>query len=250
MFPERISSEVVQAVWFASALSDLPAPKSRWLRGKAYTAVVFTIKGQFELAGEPQPAAPIVIPAYTEATEITLHPGTELIGICFPPGISTAIFGKRITVSTELHSLDSYLPWQSLRQSLSASDHYWRQALILYRWIDHWLQAPYALPDTLSETLTEIEHLEGQEKLDQIRPGISFRQIERQFKHYIGVSPKYYQRILRVNRVLQQLRLSPESNLTEIAYQQGYSDQAHMSREFKAFNHMTPREYCRYLKAR
>nr|WP_255487426.1 helix-turn-helix domain-containing protein [Oceanospirillum sediminis] len=249
MFPERTSSEIVQAVWFASALYDLPAPKSRWLRGKAYTAVVLTIKGRFELAGKLQPVSPVVIPAYTESTRITLHPGTALIGICFPPGVSTTIFGKRVTDPTELYSLDSYLPWQSLEQSLTASDNHWRQALVLYRWIDRWLD-PYTLPDTLSETLTEIEHLAGQEKLDQIRPGVSFRQIERQFKHYIGVSPKYYQRILRVNRVLQQLRLSPESNLTEIAYQQGYSDQAHMSREFKAFNHITPREYCRYLKAR
>lgn len=258
VFPERLCSERVQAIWFASASDQNARACSRWLRGQAYTAVVFTLKGLFELSGEQQIKNAIVMPAYTQATDITLHPGTELIGICFPPGISTAIFGQRITRPTPLDRLNQpqglshqILPWHELIQALHDAPNRWRRALILYRWLTQAINIQEkGLPDALANTLAQLPELHGQDKLDQITADISFRQIERQFKRYIGISPKYYQRILRINRVREQLKQSPDVSLTEIAYQQGYSDQAHMIREFRAFNHITPKQYRAYLQSR
>lgn len=69
----------------------------------------------------------------------------------------------------------------------------------------------------------------------------SERQIERIFLQEIGLSPKNFSRIIRFQQSFK-LAASAES-LTRLALEAGYFDQAHFSREFKAFTGLTPRQY-------
>ena len=41
---------------------------------------------------------------------------------------------------------------------------------------------------------------------------------------------------------------APETDLTQLAYQCGYFDQAHFNKEFKAFAGMTPSEYVHQMR--
>ena len=62
---------------------------------------------------------------------------------------------------------------------------------------------------------------------------ISTRQLERAFKTTIGLSPKQYMRIARLNRVQKLLREGQHRGLADVAYQAGYADQSHFTRDFK-----------------
>jgi AraC-like DNA-binding protein len=62
---------------------------------------------------------------------------------------------------------------------------------------------------------------------------ISTRQLERAFKKTIGLSPKQYMRIARLNRVQKLLREGQHRGLADVAYQAGYADQSHFTRDFK-----------------
>lgn len=64
-----------------------------------------------------------------------------------------------------------------------------------------------------------------------------------QFKKYIGLTPKYFQRILRFNEILQRLHKQEKISWTEIAYQCGFSDQSHFIKEFKHFSGFNPEEF-------
>ncbi|SMD06754.1 helix-turn-helix domain-containing protein [Pedobacter africanus] len=72
--------------------------------------------------------------------------------------------------------------------------------------------------------------------------GVGERQLERLFKKYIGLSPKYYARIIRFNYIFQLIK-SKKSNWAEIVYQSGYYDQSHFIRNFKAFTGEDPSSY-------
>ncbi len=60
---------------------------------------------------------------------------------------------------------------------------------------------------------------------------LSLRQLERRFKGVLGVSMKEYQRILRFTNALSDIRGKSEKSLLQIAYEHGYSDHAHLTRE-------------------
>lgn len=251
MFPAALSNQTVQAIWFASTDSSHPQPAERWLRGKAFTAIIFTLKGQFSLNGITQSTEPLLIPGYTEAAAITLAPDSQLVGICLQPGVATALFGQRPETAMPLRELDSLLDWRQLESALVRQPNLWRQALTTYRWLkQHKLDQEY-LPESFAALLQNIADSSGDEKLGQLDSFFNPRKIERQFKHYIGISPKRYQQLARVNRVMDQLRHEPNGMpLTDIAHHMGYSDQAHLSREFKAFNRITPKQYRKDILAR
>lgn len=72
--------------------------------------------------------------------------------------------------------------------------------------------------------------------------GLSARQYRRLFADMYGVSPKRYQRALRVDRMIRQLHTRPwESDAFEGAI--AFADQAHSIREFRALTGMTPQAY-------
>ncbi|MBI1277691.1 MAG: helix-turn-helix domain-containing protein [Anaerolineaceae bacterium] len=72
---------------------------------------------------------------------------------------------------------------------------------------------------------------------------LSFSQFERQFKHYTAVSPKAYARIVRFGSLQAALLVNPFAPLADLADVYGYSDPAHLIREFKSFAHCTPRDF-------
>lgn len=73
------------------------------------------------------------------------------------------------------------------------------------------------------------------------RFNVSIKTIERKFKAKLGVSPKKYSRIVRL---FHSLKIPKEStNLTWVALDNGFYDQAHFIKEVKQFTGMTPKEY-------
>ena len=64
-----------------------------------------------------------------------------------------------------------------------------------------------------------------------------------QFKKYVGLTPKYFQRILRFNEIFQQIQKKENILWSELAYRCGYSDQSHFIKEFKHFSGFNPKEF-------
>lgn len=65
------------------------------------------------------------------------------------------------------------------------------------------------------------------------------RQLQRSFQNNLGISPKHYQRVMRLYKAHQHV-LFHKDNFTSIAYQFGYSDSAHFTRDFKSYFGVTP----------
>jgi AraC-like DNA-binding protein len=72
---------------------------------------------------------------------------------------------------------------------------------------------------------------------------LSRKQYERIFSDIIGTSPKQFLKIVRFQNVIYQKSKHPDLSLTELAYQCGYYDQAHMINDFKTLSGYTPKQY-------
>lgn len=73
--------------------------------------------------------------------------------------------------------------------------------------------------------------------------GLSQRQLERHFLQKVGVSPKFFSRMIRLKSILQSLQSQQNHNLSNLALSFGYYDQAHFTHEFKEFAGKSPGEF-------
>jgi AraC-like DNA-binding protein len=72
---------------------------------------------------------------------------------------------------------------------------------------------------------------------------LSMRQLQRQFDQTTGISPKALARAIRFESIRERLMFDPNANLTDLAYEFGYTDQAHFIKDFKALTDKTPGEF-------
>jgi AraC-like DNA-binding protein len=81
--------------------------------------------------------------------------------------------------------------------------------------------------------LVRIEDLSGQ-------LNISRRSLERYFSANVGMSPKYYARVLRFNYAFGLKRANPALDWFDIIYDCGYFDQTHFIKDFRHFTGEAP----------
>jgi len=74
------------------------------------------------------------------------------------------------------------------------------------------------------------------------------RTLERNFKQSSGHTVKDVSALMRFEQVRNQLWLHPDSNLAGLAHELGYTDQAHLSKEFKRYSGTTPAAFARKAK--
>ncbi len=72
---------------------------------------------------------------------------------------------------------------------------------------------------------------------------VSRRSLERSFRECVGLSPKQYLRIRRLQSVVQRLERGGSAAWAAVAVQHGYYDQPHLIREFRALAGTTPARY-------
>jgi len=75
----------------------------------------------------------------------------------------------------------------------------------------------------------------------------SVRQLQRLFKEYVGVSPKWVIQRYRLLDAAERVAAGSIVDWADLALELGYADQAHFIRDFKRFVGRSPGEYARHL---
>jgi AraC-like DNA-binding protein len=78
--------------------------------------------------------------------------------------------------------------------------------------------------------------------------GVGLRQLQRNFKEYVGVSPKWIIQRYRLLEAAERMADGTKISGADLAADLGYADQAHFIRDFKSFVGRTPSEYLRGLQ--
>ncbi|HEY7886038.1 MAG TPA: helix-turn-helix domain-containing protein [Cellvibrionaceae bacterium] len=72
------------------------------------------------------------------------------------------------------------------------------------------------------------------------REGVSVRSLQRLFRQYLGVSPKWVIDRYRMIEAVEAINAGGKVELTDLAYRLGYADQAHFSKAFTALVGVPP----------
>lgn len=243
VFPQGKLSRYVQGLWSAFHSPQTSNPVTRWLQADACSGVMFVLSGTVELYETQYSQGTFFIPVSKEAHTITLHPNTQLVGIRFQPGIGMGVM-------TQLTAASSLGPFQlhrsvfnDLEQTLIHANKSNQTLLLLENWLDKEIDFDKLMPTSF---FLSFDFISDTQKNHQDAP-IGQRQTERLFKNWVGISPKMFQRIVRVKHTLAALKATPDISLVQLALEYGYADQAHMTREVKSIAKITPKHYCKLV---
>jgi AraC-like DNA-binding protein len=71
----------------------------------------------------------------------------------------------------------------------------------------------------------------------------SHRHLVQKFREQVGVGPKRFGELLRLQRAAETLKRAPTSNLADLALSCGYYDQSHFNRSFRQFAGVSPGKF-------
>ena len=97
----------------------------------------------------------------------------------------------------------------------------------------------------IKQAIESIIQTKGQENISLIaeKLKLNIRTFERRFLNETGLKPKQFAKIIQFQASLEQLTVEDFTKLTDIVYQNGFSDQSHFIRVFKAFTGKTPKAF-------
>ena len=190
-----------------------------------------------------RPVAPVVLTPFTVQPQRTVVQGRlrALVAELYPWG-ARQLLGWHATMTPD-----------TLDTALSASP--WGREVVALVQQGEWNMAREALeahllrlagwhsePGTGMQAAQQIYQSFGTIQIAELAEqlNLSTRTLERQFAQEVGLSPKTLARVVRFDEANTRIRMNPAVSMADLTFELGFSDQAHLTREFKALSSITP----------
>jgi transcriptional regulator GlxA family with amidase domain len=100
------------------------------------------------------------------------------------------------------------------------------------------------IDNRIVDSIDFIEKHQGDIKIKDLikKVNISQRQLERLFLNHLGYSPKRFIRVIRFYNIHKNIIKNGTKNLSSVANDYGYCDQAHFNKEYKEFTNFSPKD--------
>ncbi len=250
--PAALLQPYVKTYWFGKFNTQANSILSQQVVPNGYIELIFHLDSEHcrlyqNNRWEKSPNYTL-IGLFTKPYEVRFNEPVSVFGIRFKPEGIYSLFN--IPASEFSHS---YLDMENV---LNKDFKSFAEALQICKSIHEMIiKTEHFLLRNLQETNKEIYYLNyaaetirntfGVLRIDELiqKVYISQRQLEREFKEKIGITPKQYMRIARLNEINRILNSGNFNRLTTLSYLNGFADQAHFIREFKEFTGTSPLKY-------
>lgn len=190
----------------------------------------------------------IVTSRMNRSMDVRMRKGAGCIAICFQPGMAYHFFSAPMELLSNKTIPLTNLWGQTIldiEEKLSGAKSNYTRVEIAQQYLLQ-LLSKNNLTAPIVHSVANI-NLSTRLAANQFNKnfGIGQRQFNRKFQQQVGLSPKAYLSINRFINSLAHLKKYPSISLTEIAYRNGYYDQAHFIRDCKVYTGYTPSEVAR-----
>jgi AraC-like DNA-binding protein len=176
--------------------------------------------------------------------------GTHLVSARLHPLGALRLFGPDVPLAVNaVIDLETLLgpPARELRTLLLGAESTEERFVHLERFLGPRMSTSVAPSPIVSEAARLIEEAHGNLRIASIHAdlGISRKQLWLRFAREMGLSPKAYAQLQRFVWTLARLRESISVDWSRLAVAAGYSDQAHLVRDFRRVASASPTEFLR-----
>ena len=132
----------------------------------------------------------------------------------------------------------------ALREELLKAEDSAAKFAVADAWLDRQYRDDLAPPESIIKLSKSLQE-QPASKLKEVLHSFdgSQKYLIDQFRKYVGLTPKQYQRVLRFNDVFVQMQGDQFLSWSDIAHLCGYSDQSHFIKEFKHFSGFNPESF-------
>jgi len=194
-----------------------------------------------------------VIGVATDRFARVLAGKSQVFGIKFKPGGFRPILGKPLSTITN-RSLSARRLLGPVAEQLETATAQASSEAPLVEAASCWLRSILPAPDPaiaevdqLVASILEVSEILTVDALAH-RTGISKRSLQRIFRDYVGVPPKWVIRRYRLHELVGRLNARVRLNWSQVALDLGYFDQAHLVNDFRSVTGYSPRQYQRRLQ--
>jgi AraC-like DNA-binding protein len=178
-----------------------------------------------------------------------LRPGRRVrsLGARFRPGAAAAFFDFPMDKATDSEVILARLVGRTkarlLAQRLTRARGNEAGWGLVEGWLRERLQGGGPRPSGAAKPAVDLVlRARGQVRVEELarRVGWGRRRLERAFAHDLGIGPKLFARIVRLNGVLATLDETERSRAVDLAQDAGFFDQAHLLRDFRLLAGRSP----------
>jgi len=186
--------------------------------------------------------------------ELILEGAYKLIIFQLYPFVLKSFFNiSPADVNDDCYSLEQLknIKGISVVQQLTSNNNSARRIEIITNLLYEFFQTKKeSLDFKIKQAIQLIAESKGQQGIRQLCAELNLteRTFERRFAMEVGISPKQFSKIIQFQQSLEQLILNDYKKLTDIVYANGFADQSHFIRVFKAFTGETPLKFNRRVR--
>jgi len=248
--PEELC-DTIKCFWYNRRDSE-ELQSSFEVQPDGYAEIIFHFGSALSIAynGGLQPLpSPFMMGLLNQPVDFHTKTRLEVIGIrCFPwtvfdlLGLQPDKYGLRIfehPIARLQSTLNKCIEAGRIDEALAQVKQYFLNA-----------RSQVATSSMLSKAGFAMREANGTMPVSQVAAAAhaTVRTLERNFKQSSGYSVKDVSGLMRFEQVRNQLWHHPYINLAGLAHELGYTDQSHLSREFKRYSGTTPAAFARKAK--
>lgn len=245
--PSPILAPYVKSYWILKIGAGIPVTE-RILPTGCVQLTFHRGAALFSLTGEESQPQAFVCGQSLTYSEVMTTGQLDMISIVFRPWTAklflgtplTEFYGRNIAAQ---ETGDRTLA--TLADRINETDDDGRCIALIEHFLISRLHAPanYHLP-RIAATVQAIGSHPGTSVTELAQTAcLSTKQYNRLFAAHVGITPKEFIRIVRMQKALHLLQNGRTGNLAQLADECGFYDQSHMTREFRAFSGYTPTQY-------
>lgn len=227
----------VQCYWIAQQYELPPGGITETLYPDGGTSLIFN----FTDAEIPH----INFNAVQTASKILFQQSIDCLGIRFNPGGAFNLFGAdmRAPVNSAQHQHFFSHHAALIQAQLAELKTTPARLTLVENWLVEKARQQKANDHFFDRFVTHFLNSEENFSLVVERQPLSRRQLERRFQLEIGLPPAHLKQLHRIKKARQMISANPAIQLSLVAYECGFYDQAHFIRHFQKITGQTPGQY-------